>query len=223
MSTDQPVLIVSPALSYDIILPESSRVVGYVGENGPFDGKRSRFTVLYGGYDDATFAMVKREFETVLHANDVLYDDANRADLGPLPGHYVGHPWAVRLVDTIAIECEVMALLSTIPASVRLQCYHNGEGDQETVALLPFDGWEHLDQLLLAAPCGLGVEAIVGADVMRLMRAKQSASPALCKGELHWQIDQGALPSEQEAARVRRQVEAIRTGANIKQGRLLMK
>jgi hypothetical protein len=228
-----PVLIVSSSLSYEIVLPESSRIGGNVGERGPVNGQRSRFVALTG--DECRFAehaMVKREFENVLHANDVLYDDSNRADLGPLPGRYEGHPWAVRLMDAIAIEVECMELLATIPASVRLQCYHNGEGDDETVALLPFDGWESVDRWVSrkAGPwnedkdcygkdCSTSdvLESFVGADVVRIMRAKEAASPAQCRGELRWRIDSNALCSEAEAARVRKQVEAIRTGASMKQ------
>jgi hypothetical protein len=225
----KPVLTVSHKLNYEITLPDSSCVRGYVSERGPFDGKRIRVATVFFPYRISTTEMVKREFENMLYAHGVLADDSNRADLGPLPGRYVGHPWAVQLADAIAVEHEVKALLDTVPESVKLQCYHNGEGDEETIAMLPFDGWEQVhqwvrreagpwngDQDCYGKDCSISVvmESFVGADVVRLMRAREAASPALCCGELRWRIDSGM--SEQEAYARRMEVKAMRARSTLR-------
>lgn len=189
------------------------------------DGHEQRYVqaVLNGIPAQSDNVLAMAAFKSVLSHYGVLAADANRADLGPLPGRYANHPWAQRFVDTLAIEVEVAELLARIPSSVRLQCYHNGEGDHETIALLPFDGWEGLDTVLALAPYGMVACDLVGADVMRLMRTKKDASPAQCRGKLYWQIASGDLPSAQEAARWRKEAEALRNGLAIKQGGAGMK
>ena len=217
MSDVKPVLIVSHDLCYKIEFCD-----GYVSETMRWS-ERLVCSSLESDCPIQTHEVVNAAFKSVLSHYGVLSIYANRADLGPLPGRYVNHPWAQRFVDVLAVEIEVAELLARIPNSVRLQCYHNGEGDQETIATLPFDGWEQLDQLLRAVPYSNIVKDIVGADVMRIMLNRQGGNFALCKGELHWQIDSGDLPLESEAARWRKEAEALRNGLAVKQGGERMK
>ena len=219
--SDVPVLTVRDDLTYAIEFH-----AGHISEAHGHGGEVFFESTLWNVRDD-DHALVQGAFAQMLWDNDVDSITDNRADLGPLPGRYTNHPWALQFRDALAFKLEVYELTSSIPACVSIQCYHLGDGDQRTVATVPFDGWEKLQVLLETRPYSAETKAIVGADVMLLMRIAAGFMRPMTRdaagmmhgnydGALRWQIDSSHLPTEARVADIRRALEGMGFGPRVK-------
>jgi hypothetical protein len=219
--SDVPVLIVRDDLTYAIEFH-----AGHISEAHGHGGEVFFETTLWNVRDD-DHALVQEAFSQMLWEHDVDSITDNRADLGPLPGRYTNHPWALWFLDALALKLEIYELTSSIPACVSIQCYHLGDGDQQTVATVPFDGWEKLHALLETWPYSAETKSVVGADVMQLMRIAAGFMRPMTRdavgmmrgnydAALRWQIDSSHLPTEARVAGIRRDLEGLRSGAKVK-------
>ncbi len=207
--TTLPTLVCRDDLGYELLLPG----FGWVGEITGLPGGRPSVDSLAdaeGCPDD--YPLAERAFTTMLDAHGVS-EMAPRADAGPLPGRYEGHPWAVEAAAWFAIEATVSDMLVRIPHEVSVVYEHQGDGDPARMITVPFEGWETLDTLLRTDPYGEAVKTRFGESVARRMEhlRQESAARRGFQGELVWYIGFNT-PSEAEVARIRLEVARLRQG-----------
>jgi hypothetical protein len=203
MTAKQAVMVVSEALNYEVLIP-----LGEVGDR--MENGQRVVDPLPGG--EVGFKPLRVAYETVMARHGVLAPDSNRADDGPLPGRYVGHPWAVEVAVQVEIDVAVESLLGDLPETVVVGYGHHGEGDWTPIGSLPFEGWERVEKAISEAPHAPATRALVGADFARAMDAAEAADrEAAYRGVLYWDVrdHDGSQPEREATIAERRRRAAL--------------